>query len=111
MGFGAVWAFKLRSMFVILGVAFGIASLTLIVTAVDGANRKAMEIVDMFGPDSALIFGGNFKKRAVGMRSLTLNKDDAKRIKDSLPGAYQVLPMRAKGGQTVKYGNKKDTRI
>jgi len=106
MGLGAVWAFKLRSFFVILGVAFGIASLTLIVTAVDGANRKAMEIVDMFGPDSALVFGGNFMKHAIGMRTLTLSRDDARRIKASLPGAYQVLPMRAKAGQTVKAGNK-----
>lgn len=106
MGLGAVWAFKLRSFFVVLGVAFGIASLTLIVTAVDGANRKAMEIVDMFGPDSALIFGGNFKKRAVGMRTLTLSREDAQRVEDSLPGAYQVIPMRAKRGQTVKFGNR-----
>lgn len=106
MGLGAVWAFKLRSFFVILGVAFGIASLTLIVTAVDGANRKATELVEMFGPDSALIFGGNFMKHAIGMRSLTLSREDARRIKASLPGAYRVLPMRAKGGQTVKAGNK-----
>jgi len=113
MGFEAVWAFKLRSFFVVLGVAFGIASLTLIVTAVDGADRKALEIVDMFGPDAALVFGGNFKKRAVGMRTLTLSRDDAKRIKDSLPGAYHVVPMRAKLGQTVKYGNRnyQDVRI
>ncbi|WFS62233.1 ABC transporter permease [Pseudodesulfovibrio thermohalotolerans] len=106
MGLEAVWAFKLRSIFVILGVAFGIASLTLIVTAVDGANRKALEMVDMFGPDAALVFGGNFQKRAVGMRTLTLSRDDAERIRASLPGAYQVLPMRARGSQTVKAGNR-----
>jgi len=106
MGLEAVWAFKLRSIFVVLGVAFGIASLTLIVTAVDGANRKAVEMVDMFGPDAALIFGGNFQKRAVGMRTLTLSREDAARIRDSLPGAYQVLPMRAKYGQTVRAGNR-----
>ncbi|MCJ2165856.1 MULTISPECIES: ABC transporter permease [unclassified Pseudodesulfovibrio] len=106
MGLEAVWAFKLRSVFVILGVAFGIASLTLIVTAVDGANRKAVEIVDMFGPDAALVFGGNFTKRAVGGRSMTLSREDAQRIRDSLPGAYQVIPMRAKSGQTVKSGNR-----
>ena len=113
MGFEAVWAFKLRSFFVILGVAFGIASLTLIVTAVDGANRKAVEIVDMFGPDAALVFGGNIQKRAVGMRTLTLDREDAKRIKDSLPGVFQVIPMRAKFGQTVKSGNRnyQDVRI
>jgi len=106
MGLGAVWAFKLRSFFVVLGVAFGIASLTLIVTAVDGANRKAMEIVDMFGPESALVFGGNIMQHAVGMRTLTLSREDARRVKNSLPGAYQVIPMRARGGQTVKAGNK-----
>jgi putative ABC transport system permease protein len=106
MGLEAVWAFKLRSVFVIMGVAFGIASLTLIVTAVDGANRMAVQMVDMFGPDAALVFGGNFKKRAVGMRTLTLSREDAARIRDSLPGAYQVLPMRAKSGQTVRAGNR-----
>ncbi|AMK10456.1 ABC transporter permease [Pseudodesulfovibrio indicus] len=106
MGLEAVWAFKLRSVFVVLGVAFGIASLTLIVTAVDGANRKAVEMVEMFGPDAALVFGGNFQKRAVGMRTLTLSREDAARIRDSLPGAYQVLPMRSKGGQTVKAGSR-----
>ncbi|WP_319583705.1 ABC transporter permease [uncultured Pseudodesulfovibrio sp.] len=106
MGLEAVWAFKLRSIFVVLGVAFGIASLTLIVTAVDGANRMAVQMVDMFGPDAALVFGGNFQKRAVGMRTLTLSREDAERIRDSLPGAYQVLPMRAKSGQTVRAGNR-----
>ncbi|MBI9080031.1 MAG: ABC transporter permease [Pseudodesulfovibrio sp.] len=106
MGLGAIWAFKLRSFFVVLGVAFGIASLTLIVTAVDGANRKAMEMVEMFGPDAALVFGGNFMKRAVNMRTLTLSREDARRIKESLPGTYQVIPMRARGGQTIKAGNK-----
>lgn len=106
MGLGALWAFPLRSLFVVLGVAFGIASLTLIVTAVDGANRKANEIVTWFGTDAALIFGGNFKKRAVGQRTLTLNREDAARITNSLPGATEVIPMRAKSGQTVKYRNK-----
>lgn len=106
MALGAVWAFKLRSFFVVLGVAFGIASLTLIVTAVDGANRKAVQIVDMFGHDAAFVLGGNFKKRAVGQRTLTLSRDDASRIAQSLPGAYLVVPMRAKSGQTVKFGNR-----
>jgi len=106
MGFGALWAYRLRSVFVVLGVAFGIASLTLIITAVDGANRKAVEIVEMFGPDAALIFGGNIKKRAVGMRTLTLSLDDARRIENSLPGVKLVLPMRVKMQQTVKHGNR-----
>ena len=40
------------------------------------------------------------------MRTLTLSNADARRIEDSLPGVYQVVPMRAKRGQTVKRGNK-----
>ncbi len=105
MAVEAVWAFKVRSLFVILGVAFGIASLTLIVTAVDGANRKAHEIVDMFGPDAAFVLGGNFKKRAVGMRTMTLSWTDAHRIRQSLPGATLVVPMRAVSNVSVKYGS------
>jgi putative ABC transport system permease protein len=106
MGLEAVWSFKLRSCFVIMGVAFGIASLTLIVTAVDGANRMAVEMVDMFGPDAALVFGGNIMHRAVGMRTMTLNREDVRRIEESLPGVKAVLPMRANGGQTIKAGNR-----
>lgn len=103
MALEAVWAFRLRSVFVVLGVAFGIAALTVIVTAVDGANRMAYQIVDMFGPDAVLVFGGNFKKRAVGMRTNTITPEDARRIRQSLPGAYLVVPMRAKYGTTVRF--------
>ena len=106
MALRAVWATRVRSLFVVLGVAFGVASLTLIVMAVDGANRKAVEIVSMFGHDAALVFGGNFKKRAVGARTMTLSWDDARAIRDQLPGAYQVVPMRMKNDLTVRHGNK-----
>ncbi|MDY0306945.1 MAG: ABC transporter permease [Desulfovibrio aminophilus] len=103
MALDAVLAFRLRTLFVSLAVAFGIAALTLIVTAVDGANRMAYQIVDMFGPDAALIFGGNIKKRAVGERTLTLTAEDARRIRRSLPGVYLVTPMRAKFDVTARY--------
>lgn len=102
MAFEAVWAYRLRSLFVILGVAFGIASLTLIVTSVDGANRMAREMVEMFGPDAAFVIGGNIRKRAVGMRTRTLTMSDVRRLRQSLPGVYLVVPMRAKGDMTVK---------
>lgn len=96
MSCAALWAYKARSLFVILGVGFGVAALTLIVTAVDGAERKAVELVQWFGPDAALVFGGNFKKRAVGMRTNTLTEDDMRAIRQSLPGVSLVVPMRAK---------------
>jgi len=100
----ALWAYKLRSAFVICGVALGIASLTIIVAAVDGAERKALEIVKFFGPDAAFVLGGNIESRAVGQRTLTLSWEDARAIRESLPGAYLVVPMRAKGGLSVRAG-------
>ncbi len=103
MALSAVWAYKTRSFFVILGVGFGVASLTLIVTAVDGAERKAVEIVEWFGPDAALVFGGNFKKQAVGARTVTLTMDDLRGIRQSLPGAYLVVPMRARQDVPLKF--------
>ena len=99
----ALWAYKLRSAFVVCGVALGIASLTIIVAAVDGAERKAMEIVSFFGPDAAFVLGGDIRHRAVGQRNLTLTWDDARAIRESLPGAYLVVPMRAKGGLMLHY--------
>ena len=104
MAVEALWAYKLRSAFVICGVALGIASLTIIVAAVDGAERKALEIVKFFGPDAAFVIGGNIESRAVGQRTLTLSWEDARAIRESLPGAYLVVPMRAKGGLSLRQG-------
>ena len=101
----ALWAYRLRSLFVILGVGLGIASLTIIVAAVDGAQRKAREITDTFGPDAAFILGGDVVNRAVGMRTLTLSWNDVERLRQSLPGAYLVVPMRAKRNLKLRHGN------
>jgi len=99
----ALWAHKLRSLFVVAAVALGIASLTVIVAAVDGAERKATEIVRWFGPDAVLVFGGNIESRAVGQRRLTLSYRDAAVLRRSLPGAYLVVPMRVKTNLSVRY--------
>ncbi|WP_027185978.1 ABC transporter permease [Desulfovibrio inopinatus] len=101
----AVKAFILRGIFVVSAVALGIAALTVIVAAVDGGRKKALEIVDWFGPDAAFVLGGDIRNRPVGQRVLTLSWADAERIAQSLPGAYKVLPMRAKFGLRVKAGN------
>jgi putative ABC transport system permease protein len=107
MALTAVWAHRLRSCFVILGVALGIASLTIIVAAVEGAERKAYQIVDTFGPDAVFVIGGDIRNRAVGQRTNTLSYTDAEVLRQSLPGAYRVVPMRAQRNLPVRYANKK----
>lgn len=105
MAFFALGAYRLRSLFVVAAVSLGIASLTVIVAAVDGASKKAEEITDMFGPDAVLVFGGSTIHRAVGDRNLTLSWDDALALRSSLPGAYLVVPMRAKSAVRLKNGD------
>ena len=104
MASAALWAYKLRSLFVVLGVGLGIASLTIIVAAVDGAQRRAVEITKNFGPDAVFILGGDIFNRPVGQRTLTLSWNDALRLRQSLPGAYLVVPMRAKRNIRLRHG-------
>lgn len=107
MAFTAVNAFRMRTLFVAAAVALGIASLTLIVAAVDGAQKRAHEVVERFGVDAVLIFGGDIESRAVGKRTLTLTWQDAETLRQSLPGAYLVIPMRGISNKVVlKYGNR-----
>ena len=101
----ALWAYKLRSVFVALAVALGIASLTIIIGAVEGANRKAEELIQGFGPDALMLIGGDIFNRPVGQRFLTLTWDDAQAIMDSVPGVYMVQPMGQRRDILVKHGN------
>jgi putative ABC transport system permease protein len=108
----AVRAFKLRTFFCLLSVALGIASITIIVAATEGAYKKALEIVARFGPDSLLLFGGGEEARAVGQRQKTITLGDVEAIKQAFDSAYLVVPMTSMGGVTVSYKNKKyQTRI
>lgn len=102
----ALWAYKLRSIFVIIAISLGIASLTVIIAAQDGANRRADEITESFGPDALFILGGDITSRAVGQRFYTLTWRDVDRIRQSLPGTYLVVPMQALRDHTIIYGNK-----
>lgn len=108
----SVRVFKLRTLFCLLSVALGIASITVIVAATEGAYKKAIEIVDMFGPDSLLVFGGSEEARAIGQRQKTITLDDLEAIKEAFDTAYLVVPMSSMRDVTVSYKNRKyQTRI
>jgi putative ABC transport system permease protein len=103
----AVIAFKLRTFFCLVSVALGIASITVIVAATEGAYKKAFDIVGIFGPDSLLVVGGSDEMRAVGQRQKTLTLDDVQAVKEAFPSAYVVTPMTNLGEVTVSYTDKK----
>lgn len=103
----AIRAFKVRTIFCLISVALGIASITVIVAATEGAYQKAFEIVGRFGPDSLLIFGGGEEARATGQRQKTLTLEDVEAVKDSFYSAYLVVPMTAMRDVQVSYKDRK----
>ncbi|KPK43163.1 MAG: hypothetical protein AMK74_07315 [Nitrospira bacterium SM23_35] len=103
----AIWAFKLRTVFCLISVALGIASITVIVAATEGAYQKAFEIVGRFGPDALLVFGGGEEARATGQRQKTITLDDIDAVKQSFYSAYLVVPMTSMRDIQVSYKDKK----
>jgi len=103
----AVGAFKLRTFFCLLSVSLGIASITIIVAATEGAYMKALEIVARFGPDSLLIFSGGEQARATGQRQKTITLDHVEAARAAFSSAYLVVPMSAVRNVTVSYRDKR----
>jgi len=70
---------KLRTLFAVLGIVFGVVSLVLIVAAIRGSSLQADRIIKKLGPDSVLIVSGSVRK---GPRSgfMNLTLDDVKEI-------------------------------
>lgn len=105
--FKAVFSYRLRSLFVIVAVSLGIASLSVIVATMEGANRTIDEMVKVFGSDAAFVQGGNMFSRAVGQRTRTISWNDVTTMRRSLPGVYIVAPMSMRFGQpSLVYGNR-----
>lgn len=103
----AVRAFKLRTFFCLISVALGIASITVIVAATEGAYKKALEIVARFGPDSLMVSSGGEEARAIGLRQKTLTLDDVEAVKQAFSSAYLVVPTTSIGNTNVSYKDKK----
>jgi putative ABC transport system permease protein len=105
--FEAVKAFKLRTFFCLVSVALGIAAITIIVAATEGAYKKAYDIVASFGPDSVMVMSGSEEARAIGQRDKTITLDDLDAVRQAFPTAYVVVPSTWVGSTTVSYkGNR-----
>ena len=99
-------AFPLRSVFVILAIAFGSSSLTIISTALDNTSVVVDELVADFGPDAMMIIGGDQIVTAVGGRGMTLTKEDVERISNNINSVEYVVPLQGTVGNDVVYKGK-----
>ena len=102
----AALAFKLRALFCIISTALGIAAITIIVAATEGAYEKAYEIVNRFGPDSLMVIGGGMESGAIAASEKTITMDDVKAIEESFSDAYVVVPISLYGLATATYKNR-----
>jgi len=85
-----LYYYKSRVAFSFSGVALGILSICVIITTIDGANKKAYEIFEALGPDSIIIFGGSERQRTARERLVTLTVSDADML-EKVGGVYDVL--------------------
>jgi len=85
--------YKLRAIFSIIGISLGVASLSIIVASVEGAFRKAYDVVESFGPDSILIFGGSQEKKGIRERNKTLTIADFHLIERNFPNIKLIMPI------------------
>jgi len=109
--FSSLSHYKLRVFFSFLGVSLGIGAMALIVGAIEGANKKAYEIFEMFGPDAVLVISGG-EQVGIRTRMNTLTLKDLNDVKTHISGVYEVVPMTYGFNIIVKYKNRKwQTRV
>lgn len=105
--FKAIISSPLQSFFCLSGISVGIVSITLIIASIDGANRRANQLMSDFGPDSILIFSGTERMRAARIRISTLTLEDMEEIKNKISGCYETIPMISRINTSVAYEDNK----
>ncbi len=98
--------YRARVLFSLAGVALGILSICVIITTIDGANKKAYEIFEALGPDSIMIFGGSERQRMARERFNTLTYRDAESI-ERIKGIYDITKAYSVRGLTIRYKDRK----
>lgn len=88
----ALWVFKARTIFILLAVALGVGSLTIITAAMEGAEKKAEKMAEAMGPTAIIVGGGNSMYQPMGNRPRTLTWTDIERLRTALPGVVSVQP-------------------
>jgi ABC-type antimicrobial peptide transport system permease subunit len=97
---------KGRAALMMLGVAIGIVTLTVVVSVAKGAKQKVEGGIQNFGPDSLVVAAGSPQFRGPGdERVTTLVDGDVEAIR-ALPGVRVAMPMVVRVGQDLSaHGN------
>jgi putative ABC transport system permease protein len=97
-----LYYYRGRVVFSFSGVALGILSICVIITTIEGANKKAHDIFEILGPDSIMIFGGGERQRAARVRINTLTFRDADLLQ-RVGGIYDLMKVYQVRNVTMRY--------
>lgn len=101
-----LYYYRGRVIFSFAGVALGILSICIIITTIDGANKKAKEIFETLGPDSIMVWGGGERQRTARVRGSTLTLRDAENL-EKIEGIYDSVRTYYSRRPTMKYKDRK----
>jgi putative ABC transport system permease protein len=101
-----LYYYRGRVVFSFAGVTLGILSICVIITTIEGANKKAYEIFEALGPDSIMIFGGGERQRGARDRFNTLTYRDAE-VLQRIGGIYDLVKAFAVRNITLRYKDRK----
>jgi len=102
---GAMLENKTRTTLMMLGVIIGVATLTMIASAVLGARAQVMGQVEKWGLDQIMILAGSGRKPGVPQPvPTTLKVDDAQTMLSEIDNIKEVSPQINKRDFPMKYG-------
>jgi putative ABC transport system permease protein len=102
----AISKHKLRAFLIVLAIVVGVATLTVIVSLTQGANKLIMKRIQNFGPDAIMVHSGGGKMRGPSVaEQANLTKKDISDI-ENIEGIKFVSPFQVELDMPIKYGNK-----
>jgi putative ABC transport system permease protein len=101
-----LYYYRGRVVFSFAGVALGILSICIIITTIEGANKKAKDIFEALGPDSIMVFSGGERQRAARVRMATLTIRDADQLQ-RINGIYDLVKVYSVRNVTMRYRDRK----
>ena len=97
-----LYYYRGRVIFSFSGVTLGILSICIIITTIDGANKKAQDIFEALGPDSIMVFGGGERQRAARLRLSTIKVSDVELL-SRIEGIYSIMKVYSARNITMRY--------
>lgn len=98
--------YKLRALLTCCAVTLAVTALTIIVATMEGAERKAREIADNFGPTAVNVISGDMTGQKLGRNTLTLTWDDVYALRANIPGVRYAAPFLYSLGVAVSGGGR-----